>query len=29
MASPILFNKTGYDPFIDFLKAYAIVFVIV
>lgn len=25
----ISFNKTGYDPFIDFLKAYAIVFVVV
>ena len=25
----ISFNKTGYDPFIDFLKAYAIIFVVV
>lgn len=28
-ATTISFNKTGYDPFIDFLKAYAIIFVIV
>lgn len=25
----VTFNKTGYDPFIDFLKAYAIIFVVV
>lgn len=25
----VVFNKAGYDPFIDFLKAYAIIFVIV
>ena len=29
MPKVITFNKTGYDPFIDFLKAYAIVFVVV
>lgn len=29
MTKTISFNKTGYDPFIDFLKAYAIIFVVV
>lgn len=30
MKAPVVtFNKTGYDPFIDFLKAYSIIFVIV
>ena len=29
MSKRISFNKTGYDPFIDFLKAYAIIFVVV
>ena len=29
MTQAISFNKTGYDPFIDFLKAYAIIFVVV
>lgn len=29
MVQTLSFNKSGYDPFIDFLKAYAIVFVVV
>lgn len=29
MVKSVTFNKTGYDPFIDFLKAYSIVFVVV
>lgn len=30
MRNPVVtFNKIGYDPFIDFLKAYAIIFVVV
>jgi hypothetical protein len=29
MAITVSFNKTGYDPFIDFLKAYAIIFVVI
>ncbi len=29
MTTAILFNRTGYDPFIDFIKAYAIICVLI
>ena len=29
MTGTLIFNKTGYDPFIDFLKAYSIICVVI
>lgn len=29
MHASVVFNKTGYDPFLDFIKAYAIIMVLI